>query len=417
MSETERVPVLVVGAGIIGLAIALRLRCAGSEVTLVDRQSPGRGCSFGNVGRIANECVEPLASPETLREVPRLLLSRSGPLAIRARYSLAILPWLLRFARASLPRHFERGVAALRSLQRDSLPAFTRLLDEADSASLLKTRGHLLVSENDAARNKLETHRQRLGRLGVTARFMNRHDVRQLAPELSERIACGLYFPDSAHVVDPYRVCRRLAQSFERRGGRLLRGDVRAIRPQADDRFHVDAGERRFDAATLVVAAGAWSRPLAAQLGHDVPLDTERGYHVTASGPATGLRLPVESFERHTVMTPIDEGLRITGFVELGGLELPANPACFDALRTHLHALLPSTEPSTTSEWMGFRPSLPDHLPVIGRCRRHPNAILAFGHQHLGLTLCGITAELVAALVAHQTPPVDPAPFDAARFA
>lgn len=409
-------PVLVIGAGIIGLAIALRLAQAGRSVAVIDRQSPGRGCSYGNVGRIASECVEPLASPHTLMNAPRYLLSRAGPLSIAPRYAHRILPWLVRFALASTPSRHARGVAALTALQRDSLPAFARLLGDAGLDALLKTRGHLVVSEAGDARSALLERQSELERQDVKSRFMSRGDLRQLAPELSEHIVGGLYFPDTAHVVDPFRVCRGLAKAIEKRGGRILRGDVESIRTSADGRFNVTASRQSHAAATLVVAAGAWSRPLAQQLGHRLPLDTERGYHVTATGWSTDLRLPVESMERRTVMTPMRDGLRITGFVEFGGLQLPPNAARYDTLREHMHALLPGAELSTTTEWMGCRPSLPDHLPVIGRCRRHPRAILAFGHQHLGLTLSGVTAELVEALVAGRTPNVDLHPFRCERF-
>jgi D-amino-acid dehydrogenase len=412
----RRETVLVVGAGVIGLSIALRLAMAGKDVTVIDRQAPGRGCSFGNVGRIATECVEPLASPETLRNVPRHIFGAGGPVSIRARYALRVMPWLLRFARASLPHNYWRGVAALQDLQGHSLAALTRLVDDAGIASLLKTSGHLAVSERAGSKARLGERQRELERLGAPSQFMSRRRIRQLAPGLSDRIDGGLYFPDTAQVLDPFLLCRGLAQAIERHGGRILLGEVQTIRPASPTGYDVGFNDGQRHAGLLVIAAGAWARPLVLQLGHRLPLETERGYHVTTSGRSSDLDVPVESLERRTVMSPMSEGLRISGFVEFGGLGLPPNPRHFDALRRHLHALMPGAELAGNSEWMGFRPSLPDHLPVIGRCTRHPDALLALGHQHLGLTLSGITAEIVESLVCKRTPPVDVAPFRCDRF-
>ncbi len=416
MTDRGAGSVVIVGAGIIGLAIGLRLQLAGRNVRLVDREAPGRGCSFGNVGRIANESVEPLASLETLREVPRYLLAADGPLGIRLRHAHRIAPWLARFARASLPANFARGKAALQSLQQHSLPAFTRLLDDAGALSLLKTNGHLLVTEDRDAIPALSRLQQRLADDDILARPLSRNDVQQLAPGLSPKVAGGLFFPDTAHVVEPYQVCKRLASAIEERGGRICRGHVTEVSASPTGGFRLRYDEQECAADAIVIAAGAWSRSLARQLGHRLPLETERGYHLTAGGWQSGLRMPVESLERRTVMTPMRAGLRITGFVEFGGLELPPNPARFDALRRHLQALVPGIEHVGCTKWMGHRPSLPDHLPVIGTCTKHDRAILAFGHQHLGLTLSGITAEIVATLLDGRTPPVDLTPFRCNRF-
>jgi len=408
--------VVVVGAGIIGLAIGLRLQLAGRKVTLIDHDAPGLGCSFGNVGRIANESIEPLASMATLREVPRYLFAADGPLGIRPRYALRIAPWLLRFLRASLPANFAHGKAALESLQQHSLPAFTRLLDDAGALSLLQANGHLLVTEDRNAIAALSRLQQRLAVDGILARPVSRDEVQQIAPGLSVHIAGGLFFPDTAHVIEPYQVCKHLVVAIEQHGGRIFRGKVTEVAAAPDGGFRLRYGEQECAADAVVIAAGAWSRPLAKQLGHRLPLDTERGYHLTADGWQSDLRLPVESLERRTVITSMLSGLRITGFVEFGGLELPPNPARFATLNRHLQALVPGTERAACTEWMGHRPSLPDHLPVIGKCVQHDRAILAFGHQHLGLTLSGITAEIVTALIDGRTPAVDLEPFRCNRF-
>ncbi|MCB1844123.1 MAG: FAD-binding oxidoreductase, partial [Halioglobus sp.] len=414
MTDAQTTDVAVVGAGIIGLAAALRIALQGKQLILIDRQAPGRGCSYGNAGVIASDSIEPLASPNTLRQIPRNLAGRESSLALHPRYLLRALPWLARFAWAA--RRFDEGVLALRSLQVHSLSAFTSLLEDAACGNLLKPRGYLLVSEDGRNKAELIAKQRWLEARGVSSTWMGRDQLQQLAPGLNAAVYGGLYFPDTAHVVDPYRVCRSLAKAVEKAGGRILRADVRHIECTADKRFVLRTDGLPVDAGKLVIAAGAWSRTLAAQLGHRLPLDVERGYHITASGLLPELRVPLASHERHTYMTPMSDGLRITGFVEIGGTELPPVEKHYNTLQRHLRELLPSAELSAVSTWMGCRPSMPDHLPVIGRSSRYENAIFAFGHQHLGLTLSGITADIVAALIAEQPVPIDIRPFRCSRF-
>ncbi len=406
--------IAVVGAGIVGAACALRLARAGHAVTLIDREGPGRGCSRGHAALIATHATEPLSSPETLKSALRYLFGEHAPLAIHPRYLLRALPWMLRFALAT--RRFEEGTAALAALQEQSLAAFTRLLDDAGLESLLKARGHLMVTETREGRATLTARQKVFDGRGIKSRWLDRNDIEQLAPGLSPAVMGGLYFADTAHVTDPLRVCRGLAIALERAGGVVEKAEVHGIEARGERGFTLAAGERSFDCDIVIVAAGAWSGPLARQLGHRVPLDTERGYNLTTDGWYSDLTLPVGSLERHTYLAPLASGLRITGFSELGGVSLPPVSRRFDKLREHLHALVPAAELSGSTEWMGHRPSLPDHLPVIGRSSRHPGALFAFGHQHLGLTLSAVTAEIIEALVAGREPPVDPAPFRIERF-
>ncbi len=404
---------VVVGAGIVGCAIAYRLAAAGHEVLLVDRDDPGRGCSRGNAGVLATHALEPLATPANLKRALRLLFGSHGPLSIRPRHALRALPWLARFALAA--RHVDRGTQALAALQAKSLDAFTALMDDAGLRDLLRTRGHLLVTEDGANEAAIRAEASKLSEFGVNSRWLDRHALAQLAPGLSGSVVGGQFFADTAHVVDPHKVCRGLAAAAERHGARVARANVDGLRALADG-FVLDAGEERIQCDRLVLAAGVHSAPLARALGARGPLEAELGYHLTLPGVTPEFRLPVSSYERHTYMTPMAMGLRITGFVELGGTALPPDPRRYADLRRHVAALLPGTDPSRASEWMGCRPSLPDHLPVIGPAPGRPNAQFAFGHQHLGLTLSGITADIVLALAEGRPPPVDPAPYDAARF-
>ncbi|MEM6774319.1 MAG: FAD-binding oxidoreductase [Pseudomonadota bacterium] len=418
-SETNSVPAashVVIGAGVIGLSIAYRLARHFDNVLLIDREDPGMAASYGNAGHIATEQVFPLPSPATLRNAPRLLLGRNGPLSLRGAYVRKIVPWLLRFAWASRPAAFARGTAALSDLQGRALDALRALCVDADVTNQLHERGHLILVENprlaDAAQQQLNTLRQH----DISADWVPAPGVAELAPGLVGNVG-AIYVRDSAHVGDPLTVSRGLLKAFLNAGGRLLRDEVAGIELGAGgDAATLRLSDGRLQAQRVVLAAGAWSGPLAAQTGYTLPLDTERGYHVQLPSWTSDLEVAVASLDRMTIMTPLQSGLRITGFVELGGLDLPPEPRRLATLNQHLNELLPAAPPAPRREWMGFRPSLPDHLPVLGVHPQDPRVLYAFGHQHLGLTLAGVTADIMLALATGKDPGIDLTPFRIDRF-
>ena len=405
----------VIGAGVIGTAIASRLVRRDKDMLLLDRDEPGGQCSFGNAGHVATEQVTPLASPDTLRHAAGYLLRADSPLSIRGRYLPRALPWLARFAWASRPSAFARGTEALASLNRLALESLRRVLRDAALESQLQTRGHLLLAESAAGAAALRGSMGFLADHGVPSRWLPAEEVARAVPGIATSVIGAQHFPGSGHVNDPLQLCRGLAESFVAAGGELRRDNVRAIFPEPGG-FRLACDTGTLHCSRVVIAAGAWSRPLVRQLGDPLPLDTERGYHIQAPGYRPGFDLPVASFERKTIMTPLAGGLRITGFVEFAGLALPRSERLLARLQAQLEALLPNAALPPLERWMGFRPSLPDHLPVIGPSRRHPDAVYAFGHQHLGLTLAGVTADIVDALLHGQAPPVDLHPFRCDRF-
>lgn len=412
---TQAKPIVVVGGGVVGLASALRLARAFPDVVLVERDEPGMACSFGNAGHVATEQVFPLASPATLAGAPRLLLGNNGPLSIRAGYAHRIAPWLLRFALAARPAAFRRGTAALASLQSRAIDALARLCADAGIPEQLHRRGHLILVENP--RLVAEARRQIAGfaEHGIAAEWLEPAAVAERIPGIIANSG-AIHVLDTAHVGDPLTLSRGLLQAFVAAGGTVLRDEVTGIERRGDNQLYLRLHGRDIATQRVVIAAGAWSRPLAAQTGFDVPLDTERGYHVTIRGWRGGLELAVASLDRMTIMTPLDCGLRMTGFVELGGLTLPPDPRRPARLHGHLSALLPGAPTEGREEWMGFRPSLPDHLPVIGSCPDDDRICYAFGHQHLGLTLAGVTADVVLELCTGTKPDIDLAPFRIDRF-
>jgi glycine/D-amino acid oxidase-like deaminating enzyme len=414
---TDDVPaVLVVGAGVIGLACAFRLAREGRRVVLVDREAPGMGTSFGNAGHIATEQVFPLASPQVVRGALGMLLDRESALRIRPGYALRILPWLARFAWAARRAPFERGVAALSALQATASADLAELLAAAGAPQLLHMGGHLVLVEDARSMDAAKADVAMAAAHGIGAQWVGPAEVKALAPEIAVPVEGAWRYTGTGHVDDPYAVSQALERAFRAAGGEVAQAEIAGIE-QAGEGFRARGtrGES-FVAAQVVLACGAWSKPLAAQLGYPVPLDTERGYHVTLPAAFPSFRLPVASHERKVIMTPMTAGLRMTGTVEFGGLRLPPDARRHAMLERHLAALVPSAPTAGATKWMGYRPSLPDHLPVLGRAPDGRGIVFAFGHQHLGLTLAGVTAKLVAAVIAGREPGIDLRPFSPARF-
>lgn len=408
----------VIGAGLVGLCTALYLQRAGFTVRLIDRDPPGEGASFGNAGVIAIDSVEPVATPGVMAQVPRMLLNDLAPLSIRWGYMPRLAPWLIRFILASRPARVEEISIALKDICNQALAAYLPLMEAVGAMPMLKRGGWLSVFETDAgfARAKASIALRR--RRGVNMEILRAEEVRQMEPALSPAIRHAVHFPDYCWVTDPLRLSQTLADGFRHHGGELVRAEVKGFEVGADGPRRVLTDSGGFDIAgdVVVIAAGAHSRVLAKQLGAGVPLDTERGYHVMLPEPGVELRIPVSHAEWGFVGTPMENGLRFAGTVELGGLDAPPNWRRADVLLRHARRVYPELNTDGAEPWMGFRPSMPDSLPVVGPSPRHPNVYLAFGHGHLGLTLAAISGAMIAAMATGQAPAVDPTPFRADRF-
>ncbi|MCH7487233.1 MAG: FAD-binding oxidoreductase [Proteobacteria bacterium] len=407
---------VVVGAGIVGTCCALYLQRAGMAVTLIDRDGPGEGCSSGNAGNLGNGACVPSSLPGTVPKVPAMLLDPMHPLSIRWRHLPAALPWFVRFARAGRPARVEAIADALHSLQSRLFDAYAPLIADAGAADLIRRDGKLFVYESRAAFEGdslgIEIRRRR----GIELEDLDGDDVRRMEPALGPNVACGRFQKDTGHTVDPLRLVQALADSFAANGGTVLRERVTGFDRDGPALRGVvtDAGVRR--APIVVLAAGAWSGRLVAQLGYRVPLESEGGYHVMLPEPGVNLRIPVLACERKVILSPMADGLRLTGIAEFAGLDAPADYRRADVLVHHGRQMLPGLNVEGGKRWRGHRPSTPDSLPVIGPAPRHPNLIFAFGHGRLGLGLGAITGRLVAQMATGQPTDVDPAPFRYERF-
>ncbi len=415
MNDT-RPPVAVIGAGIVGICTALYLQRAGEAVVIIDPRGPGEGASRGNASIMAVSSCVPVATPGIGRRVPGMLMDPLAPLAIRWSYLPRLAPWLWRFLEASAPARVEAISVALRALLVESIGAYQPLLAEAGLSDMLRRNGSLLVFESDAKFAATQPYLDLQRRRGTVMDILAAEEIRQLEPSLAPIFRHAVFHRDNGHVVDNFRLAQSLAGDVVRRGGLIRQASARGFTfgPEGPTQVLTDSGA--IDCRAVVLAAGAWSRTLVRQLGEDVPLDTERGYHVMLPEPGIMPRLPIFSSEGGCVATPLDGGLRIAGTVELGGLDAPPDPARAEVLLKRGRRLFGALDDRGRSDWMGFRPSMPDSLPVIGRSLRHRNAYLAFGHGHIGLTLAAITGRLVAALVEGREPGLDLAPYRSDRF-
>ena len=410
-----QIEVAIIGGGVIGLACAFALAEAGHEVVIFD-PAPGRGASYGNAGGITPGWVAPTATPATLRALPRMLTDPLSPLVIRPSYLPRLTLWLLHFALSARPHRVEAISRTLASVAMPSVGAWQEFAARAGVSHLMRQHGLLYVYANPASLAGAQAAHALRRKRGVKLDDVDGAWLRKFAPMLADEFRFGVYAPDAAHMVDPGALCDGLLAATQSLGGRIQRVAVNdiALEP-AGVRLHTANGS--WLAQRIVLACGAHSKPLAARLGARVPLDVERGYH--AMLPTPGLELPAQLLdgEGKYALTSMNGGLRLAGTVELGGLKLPPNHARARQLVANAQRLLPGLDASNPSYWMGFRPSLPDGLPVIGFAPASQRAVLAFGHAHIGLTLAPMTAAIVADLVAGRTSRVDLAPFSPTRYA
>jgi len=405
--------VIIVGAGIVGLSIAHYLQQEGRKVTLVDRKGIAQEASFGNAAGFAVTDLLPLASPGMLLKAPKWLLDPLGPLTIRPSYLPKITPFLLKFFRAAWPDQYARSVEAQADMMNLAGAEIAKFSQMPKMGNQIRSDGALHLYESAADAKANDENNEARKKHGIPYRQVEGNELAELQPGLSPHIKSATFLPTWQTVNDPFQWAMSIWDMVRSDGGTLIQSEVADIDTSGE--ITLTDGSK-IAGKSIVIAAGAWSHKLTAKLGDKIPLETERGYNTT---------LPIESFDLKRqlifgshgfVMTPLSTGIRVGGAVEFAGLDAEPNYKRSEIMLQKAKKFLPDLGTKNGSQWMGFRPSLPDSLPAIGHASASNKIIYAFGHGHLGLTQSLATAKLVSDLLAGRTPEINMTPFNPSRF-
>ena len=406
----NQTPVTVVGAGVVGLSIALALQARGLPVRVIDREGPAAGASAGNAGAFAFTEILPLASPRMIRQAPKWLLDPLGPLSVPPRYAGRIAPWMWRFWKASWPAQLRASTVAQTALMKLSQAALDPHLALSGLAHMLRHDGQLQVYESEAEFRASLPGWQAREEAGIAFTHLKGDEIAAYQPGLAPGFTHATFTPEWQSISDPHDYVLAMAERFRAGGGEItITGAERLVAGGVET-------SDGFIPGRVVLAAGAHSHHLARTAGAKIPLETERGYNTTLPAGAFDLKRQITFGGHGFVISKVGDGLRVGGAVELGGLDLPPNFARADAMLKKAKRFLPGLDTSGGTQWMGFRPSLPDSLPAIGALPNRPDVFCAFGHGHLGLTQSAGTAAIIADLMTGQNPGIDLTPFSPARF-
>jgi glycine/D-amino acid oxidase-like deaminating enzyme len=410
-------PIAVIGAGVVGLSTALYLRRSGRDVTIIDPLPPPGGASYGNAGMISADTSVPIALPGMLRKVPSWLTDPLGPLAVRPSYFPKALPWLMRWIAASrMPRVLEIS-DAMRALHKDAFLCWKELLGPQNFADLVRPAGQVHVWETDAETPGAALERQLRDRQGIASQALTSDDLRQMFPGISTAVRRGVLVPGNGYTVSPQRIVQTLHRLFLEAGGRVVPENVMKIMPREGGGYDLMTNVGFHTAQQIVVAAGAWSVRLLKPLGVSVPLETERGYHVMLPTPNVSLTTTLSNKSRSFGVTPMEQGLRVAGTVEIAGLDAPPDERRAKALLANVRTMFPDVNTDGHRFWMGFRPSTPDSLPIVGEVAGRPGLFLAVGHGHFGMTGGPPSGRLLSQLINHQPTAFNAAAYGPQRFA
>jgi glycine/D-amino acid oxidase-like deaminating enzyme len=407
--------IVVVGGGIVGLCVAWHLAKRGLRPLVLDARKPG-AASSGNAGAISHGSVAPLAMPGILKQVPGMMMDPKGALHIPMRYWLKAAPWLLRFVASARTEKVEAAADALAALFFGTLDRHKEIVAAEGAPELIREAGQIYLYRDDAQLAKDKAGLDLRRRHGLRIEVLDRAGLAALEPAVAPAYTRGVYLPDHGSSVNPARFAEVVARGVQRQGGEVRPAEVRAIRTEGRRATGVETAEGVIPADQVVLAAGAWSARLLAPLGLKVPLETQRGYHMMLPDAGVTPGRVLSPADRKVFISPMEEGLRVAGSVEIAGLDAPPNEARARLLLGDLKAVFPDVKVNGATSWMGHRPCLPDSVPVMGPLRDWQGIWCAFGHGHLGLTGSAPTGALLGAAIAGERPNFDFAPFAAERF-
>ena len=412
----KKIKVGIIGAGIQGVCTGLFLQKKGYSVTLFDRDDPGSAAaSYGNAGHFSPYASVPVNRPDILIDVPAMLLSSNGPLALKWNYVPKMIPWFLKFFKNCSKKNMMHTAKYMHQILDLALPAYDELFEDVDISDLVENKGIMYIW-NDQNLKSRELEINIRNEIGAQQQLLNKHEIHDLEPKIKNIYHAGVFYKKARHAKNPGKIWVRLFENFLKKDGKFLRLDIKDL--NFDESKPVIRSEtQRFIFDKLVIACGAFSKKLTDKLHENIPLDTERGYHIHFKDCEHLISRPVVFQNRGFGMTPMEQGLRVVGTVEFGGLKNKLSKGRIKNLVNNAKYLLDGLPEQHEDEWLGFRPTLPDYLPVIGSSKNYSNVYYSFGHHHLGWTLGAISGKIISKMISEEKTNLDLEPYSSLRFA
>jgi len=404
----------IIGAGIQGVCSGLFLIKKGFKVTLFDNNEPGKlSASYGNAGHFSPYASIPLNRPDILADVPAMLISSKGPLALKWNYIHKMIPWFYKFIKNCSKKKMMHTAKYMHQILDLAIPTYDELFEEIDISELVENKGIMYIW-NDQNLKSRELEIRIRNEIGAEQQLLNKKEIHDLEPNIKKIYHAGVFYKKARHAKNPGKIWLKLFNLFLAKGGSFKKSNVETINFSNESPI-IKTNENVFKFDKILIACGAFSKKLTDQIDEKIPLDTERGYHINFKNCDHLISRPVVFSNRGFGMTPMEQGLRVVGTVEFGGLNNPASKSRIKNLVTNAKFLLDGL-PEHDDEWLGFRPTLPDYLPVIGPSKNYKNVFYSFGHHHLGWTLGAISGKIVSSMIAEENTNLDLKPYSSLRF-
>ena len=413
--NNQRLHVGIIGAGIQGVCSGLFLIKKGFSVTLFDKDEPGHlSASYGNAGHFSPYASIPLNRPDILTDVPAMLLSSTGPLSLKWNYVPKMIPWFLKFLKNCSRKKMMHTAKYMHQILDLALPAYDELFEEIDISGLVEKKGIMYIW-NDQNLKSRELEIDIRNKIGAEQQLLNKKEIHDLEPNIKKFYHGGVFYKKARHTRNPQKILLKLFDLFLKKGGKFKKNEIEIIN-FVDEKPIVKTLDDSFAFDKVLITCGAFSKKLTDQMHEKIPLDTERGYHIHFKDCDHLISRPVVFLNRGFGITPMEQGLRVVGTVEFGGLKNPLNKSRIKNLINNARYMLDDL-PEHEDEWLGFRPTLPDYLPVIGPSKNYKNVFYSFGHHHLGWTLGAISGKIISGVIANENTNLDLKPYNSERFA
>ena len=413
-SSKKKLKIGIIGAGMQGVCNALFLQKKGHEVILFDKETPGNSAaSYGNAGHFSPYASIPLNRPDILTDIPAMLLSSTGPLALKWNYVPKMIPWFLKFIKNCSTKNMMHTAKYMHQILDLALPAYDELFEEIDLSGLVENKGIMYIW-NDQNLKSRELEIRAREEIGAEQQLLNKKEIHDLEPNIKNIYHAGVFYKKAKHARNPGKIWVKLFENFLKKGGKFLKLIIQDLNFDGDNPV-IRSESQRFVLDKLVIACGAFSKKLTDKLHENIPLDTERGYHIHFKGFDHLISRPVVFQNRGFGMTPMEQGLRVVGTVEFGGLKNSITKSRIKNLVNNAKFLLDGL-PEHEDEWLGFRPTLPDYLPVIGPSKNYKNVFYSFGHHHLGWTLGAISGKIISKMISNEKTNLALDPYSSLRF-